>query len=561
MGKLFDIIVNKKNTLPQFDVDKTKYYHDEEGNIIVFLSIDHGFTQSYVVTGKGTDFTTAVNIAVNNYKKELSESSRAISVKLDIVTEINPVLKESSRIDVHKDKISYRRNIDGLIFNQEPSLAFLPEEVRSYKMIQNRIIQPSNIFNAFEKHFLLTNQKLVKNFLASKYQYVHKFRTDSWFIDFKEFIEIYRGSRQYNNLNQDNLKYSIELTKDNYFKQCVNSQGKFVYSYNPEDSEIPNTYNILRHAGTVYSMIETYELFPDKGLMNAIERAIKYLINRIQHINVNDKEAQVVVERNSIKLGGNGLTLVALAKYTQVTGDEQYLSLMQNMATWIAEHQNDNGEFIKHIQNFDSRKSTGFVSRFYPGEAILALCRLYKVDKNEYWLDIAEKAAQFLITERDAGATVDTITPDHWLLYALNDLHRERPKEIYLNHVLFMSESIIKYQNLNPATSRPELRGSFKKSKASTEAACKSEGLGAAYRLAKDYGHEVEAEKFKNTINEFIKFQLQLQFKPESVMYLRNKKFCLGAFQQGLNNLEIRNDYTQHNISSIISYYNILKEY
>jgi hypothetical protein len=448
-----------------------------------------------------------------------------------------------------------------LAFDKDFNVAFLPEEVRAYQMIQNKKLQHANVFDAFEKHFLLSEQNLVKKFLTAEFFNVYKFRTESWYIDKNEYFPLYRGNRLQNELTKSDLKQSIELAQKNYFRQSVNSQGKFVYIYNPEDSTVPNEYNILRHAGTTYSMLETYELFPDKGLMKAIERAIKYLLKKIQTTSINGKEAQVVVEGSSVKLGGNGLTIVALAKYTEVTGDNKYLPVMQKMAAWIAEHQDENGEFIKHTQNFNTGKAKDFVSRFYPGEAILALCRLYQIDQNEEWLDVAERAATYLISDRDADENIDTIVPDHWLLYALNDLYRERPKDLYLHHSFFMAQAILNSQKLTPDKNRPEQKGAFGKSRTSTPPACKSEGLGAVYRLAKDFGYDSEAEEYKKAINESIKFQLQMQFKPESVMYLKNKRFCLGAFQQGLNNFELRNDYTQHNISSIISFYKILTEY
>ena len=118
----------------------------------------------------------------------------------------------------------------------------------------------------------------------------------------------------------------------------------------------------------------------------------------------------------------------------------------------------------------------------------------------------------------------------------------------------------MKAQRLDRDKFKPEWIGSFDSHSypASTPAACRSEGLGAAYRLANDHGYTEEAEAYKKTMYEAIKFQLQMQLKPESVMYYRNKRFCLGAVRPTLNKFELRDDYTQHNISSFISYYNMI---
>src|SRR5699024_1236113 len=102
-----------------------------------------------------------------------------------------------------------------------------------------------------------------------------------------------------------------------------------------------------------------------------------------------------------------------------------------------------------------------FTSHYYPGEAILALVRLYQIDKKEVWLDVAEKAANFLINIRDKNDTIDTIAHDHWLLYGLNDLYRERNKDMYLDHSFFIAEAIMKTQITETNASRTELIGGY----------------------------------------------------------------------------------------------------
>src|SRR5699024_4137134 len=180
----------------------------------------------------------------------------------------------------------------------------------------------------------------------------------------------------------------------------------------------------------------------------------------------------------------------------------------------------------------DLQYSTGdkfdFVSHYYPGEAILALVRLYQIDKNDEWLDVAEKAANFLINIRDKNATIDTIAHDHWLLYGLNELYRERQKDFYLEHSFFIAKAMMKTQISEESAKRRELIGGYVpksgKEPKSTPVACRSEGLGAAYRLARDYGHDELANKMSFAIQQGIKFQLQMQLRPENIMYYKNKK-------------------------------------
>ncbi|TMW72323.1 beta-L-arabinofuranosidase domain-containing protein [Alteribacter natronophilus] len=555
-----DVLSGKNRAYKETDHYEASY-RMEDGKMVVFISVSDANSRAFVSRGLAETLDEAVRLAVRRFNRNKPAGFKAESVKLDIVTSVRPVKRKTSRINIDRAEVRYNRGGDGLLFGKSFNTAFLPREVQAYRMVENRKIVRERVYGAFEKHFLSSNKKAVKRMIASDYMDVYKFKTEEHFYSESEgYLRLTRGRRSYGQLTAQDMWDAVALAKDNYYKHAVNSKGKFVYSFLPDLNQKPDDYNILRHAGTTYSMIETYELMPDDGLLKEIQRAIDFLLQQTKKLTINGHEVDVVVEGDLIKLGGNGLSIVALAKYTQVTGDRQYLPIMQSMATWIYELQNGHDRFSVHKQKYSTGKDTDFVSHYYPGEAILAMARLYQVDGNEKWLDAGENEANYLINTRDNDATLKTIAHDHWLLYALNDLYRERPKEMYLKHAFFVSEAIIRAQRLGDDL-KPGWYGSYEKpgTPASTPVACRSEGLGAAYRLASDHGYHSEAEKYKSAIEEGIKFQLQMQLKPESVMYFDYKDLCLGAVHRHLNHFELRNDFTQHNISSFISYYRILK--
>ena len=147
---------------------------------------------------------------------------------------------------------------------------------------------------------------------------------------------------------------------------------------------------------------------------------------------------------------------------------------------------------------------------------------------------------------------------DHWLLYALNELHRFRPDPMYLEHALRIVEAIQAGQNRNPAF--PDWAGSFYDPPRSTPAATRAEGLAAAYQLARDFVSPARAEAILETLESTVAFQLHTQFQPESVMYFDAPQRALGAFHRALNHHEIRIDYVQHNISALLGLRRILLE-
>lgn len=361
-------------------------------------------------------------------------------------------------------------------------------------------------------------------------------------------------------ITKETLIEAISLTKDNYFKNVVKKNGKFIYSYLPEENKKKKDYNILRHAGTTYSILETYELMIDDDLLKAAESAINYLISKIKNFDINKNEISVVVEKDTIKLGGNALAIIMLVKYTQITKNYEYIELMQRLARWICEAQNEEGEFVIQKQRYSTKEIYKFNSQYYPGEAILSLVRLYQLDGNNDWLNCAQLASNYLIKVRDKNANIDTIIHDHWLLYALNELYREQPQDMYIEHAFFITKSIMKSQ-ITGNIENPDWNGAYKipyLRLESTPTACRSEGLCAAYNLLHDKGYKKEALKIKKTIELGINFQLKNQLLTESVTTYKNKKLCLGAFMRGFSRHDLRIDFTQHNISSLIAYYKIL---
>jgi hypothetical protein len=269
----------------------------------------------------------------------------------------------------------------------------------------------------------------------------------------------------------------------------------------------------------------------------------------------------VIVYRDAIKLGGSGLSIIALAEHMKVTGNDTYLKDMQELARFINYSQKESGEFISK-RYYSTGIIDDFVSQYYPGEALLGLCRLYSLDKNESWLDIAEKGAKYLINIRDAGIQTLDLTHDHWLMMALNELYRYRSDTLYYNHTIRIAEAIMYLQrdNINRNAEKDEWLGSYYTPPRSTPTACRTEGLVAAYHLTKDFGDNDSAEIILNAINLAVGFQMRTQLTPERVKNLPNPSQALGGFTGYLNDFEIRNDYVQHNICSILGYYKILNQ-
>lgn len=81
--------------------------------------------------------------------------------------------------------------------------------------------------------------------------------------------------------------------------------------------------------------------------------------------------------------------------------------------------------------------------------------------------------------------------------------------------------------------------------------ATKSEGLCAVYPAIKKVSPE-KAQMFLDSVIWGIRYQLQTQQRPEIAMYMKVPAKAMGAFGTSIVSKETRNDFSQHNLSSLL---------
>jgi hypothetical protein len=341
-----------------------------------------------------------------------------------------------------------------------------------------------------------------------------------------------------------------------YLVAQMNADGSFVYEYDPITRKKSSSYNMLRHAGTTFSLIELHEATGDAKYLAAAENGLGYLRRQIIDCPT-APTAACVLEDDEIKLGGNGLALLALSKYMAVTGSRGDLSLAQRLAEFIVSVQSSAGEFTVH-------KITGtdvddFESGYYPGEAIYALTQLHELDHNERWSAAAHRGARWLITVRDAGVAIDDLDHDHWLLYGLREVYENKPDPLYVEHAKKIVQAIAAIQHHGKSKKQADWNGGFRSPPRSTPAATRSEGLGAAYALFVGANESSQAQIARDVMEKAIKFQLRTQFTKDQLSSIDGDPAAVGAFHESLDEYGIRIDYVQHNISALLLFESLRK--
>ena len=356
-----------------------------------------------------------------------------------------------------------------------------------------------------------------------------------------------------------------------YLMSSISANGKIRYRYQTTRDKTTSSYNLIRHAGTTYSLFQVYDRTRFEPYRLAGNEAIDYLLGHTRRDTRTGPylpadhpdfgESQFVVSlpkgrqsEGDVHLGGAGLALVMLDQYVESTGDtETYLEQARAMARFIVASQKEDGEFYsfppKRVGEPPCRDE---VSPYYPGEAILGLIRLYSYDPNPLWKDTAVRAADWLIEVRDKGKDESEVANDHWLMLGLSYLYLYTEDMRYVDHSMAICRAV-EYQyrkNEHAWAEYPDFQGGYYDPPRSTPAATRGEGLGAVLETCHLAGKD--CAWIENLLMETVRHEMLSQYDPDMSYWMPNPARAFGAFNGGLLDTDVRNDFVQHNMSSLL---------
>ena len=189
----------------------------------------------------------------------------------------------------------------------------------------------------------------------------------------------------------------------------------------------------------------------------------------------------------------------------------------------------------------------GSVSLYYPGEAILGIVQLFKLNGDNRLLDSARRGAEYLIASE---RRMKTLPPDAWSMQALEALFKVERAPKYVEHAIALAEAMIREQYTEQDSSI--YAGGFRPGlPRATPAASRAEGMVAAYRLARST-KDSRTSKIASALKSSARFQLSQQFDRDNAFFLPYPARAAGGFREGITSMRIRIDFVQHNISSLL---------
>lgn len=519
-------------------------------NNIIFISI---IIILIVLISIISSFSNQKNNLLNQTIISYGNSDQKCSTKLTKLNE-NDIIKEYDNYDYVKldkitnsESISYK-DLQNIISNTnqnkfEYGISLLDNQIilLSEEINANNIIDYDNYEINFDNLNKYLQRKKI-NHTINNISSLELLSTESKFLEDKNFIEL-NNVNGFNlrdiNLNKDNLKNIIDNSA--HLLMSMNSEtGRFIYGIRTNSGIEINNYNILRHAGSTWSLILYYEQNPSEELKEIIDRSINYLLDNYI-INYNDNISFVVEKKSDeIKLGGNALTLLMLSDYCEVFDDNKHNKIAEKIANGIIYMQEDNGEFY-HILDTNGNKKEKYRTIYYDGEAVFSLLKFYETIDNKLYYNKAKKSIDMFLENNYESYR------DHWISYSMNEFIRHNSDEKYIEFAL--DNYIYNIDRLDNNETFGPIRLELLLSVYDTY----------NYILKNKPDSEVIKNFDINQLKNSIEINLEVLFNyfinEETAMYFEKPDLSTYGFHDIESNFRMRIDDIQHPLIGLINYY------
>lgn len=389
---------------------------------------------------------------------------------------------------------------------------------------------------------LCEKANLVKNCIQNDSVTLFRYDTLTFYGNRNEkVIDLYRYNILIDTKDVSNelIKKSISSGLEWFLHSVNNETGRLEYMYYPSENTYSTDNNHVRQLASLWSITELKMFLNTSEADELIRNTLDYYL---QFEHKKDNYSCLLID-DQAKLGNNAFIILSLLNTPEYPNQKD---LLNRFAKGIVHLQQDNGSLNTY---FFSNKNSG--QDYYPGEALLALMKLYKQTNNETYLEIVNNAFPYYQQywrQNKNTAFIPWHTQAYKLLYE-ETFHSDIPLFIFE-----MNDWIINKYQMNDSTYLDEI-GGFPKYFPTFSSSVFLEGINDAYDIAKQVNDLEHVEKYKQALSIGSRFILQTQFTKNNSFYLEESSRAIGGFKTSLTDNSIRIDNTQHAVLALMKTY------
>lgn len=349
-----------------------------------------------------------------------------------------------------------------------------------------------------------------------------------------------------------------------HLASMVRDNGQFIYEANLDPAAPPKaSYNMVRHAGTVFAMAQAYRRSPDPELLERTRLAGVFLRSQIDPLPELDRGAMALVSRPHVvseqpgsqaKLGGSALALAGLLRLEKIAPGDTPAATLIGLGRFLLAMQTADGSFHNNYLPDVKKIWDPAESLYYPGEAALALVMLFEHTQDPAFLEGATRALLRLGLDRQDWSIAE-IPPDHWALLAtaevLPRVDDPAKRAVILGHARQVARSIVNEQITR--SDKPGVTGSFDLYGRTTPTSTRLEGLLAALLYLGPEEDAVLRRDVQAAINRGMRLLIDAQVQ-EGPWIGAMPHTAVVQREMGLSSTGLRIDYDQHFLSAAMQY-------
>ncbi|MGH1723842.1 hypothetical protein [Enterococcus durans] len=368
----------------------------------------------------------------------INQFEKAPYLRLDIVTneesadyhQVNERLKKIKR----NNYVDFNLRIDGL-----RKRSFLKEE-----LVANAIIKPSKTHKVGKNlPDLHIDPQNYRGYIKRKYgreetdlSYLERskfyfFETTSFYLEQGNIYPLknYGNGNRVREVTYDNLEETTRLVIEQgsmYLKKQLTKSGQFIYGYYPCYNQLLKGYNSVRHFSSLYALAEAAEYSYDPNMLQNIKNGLLWGIDNL----TSEVDGYLLIKdylnkEIEYKLGAQATAILAIAKYIEVTGDQQFYKYLSRLIETVSKKFITSNSKTIHVLDADLNVKEQFRIIYYDGEILFSLLRAYGISHDFAIFEICEGLMERFVTDGYQKYH------DHWLSYATNEMINYQEKDTY----------------------------------------------------------------------------------------------------------------------------------